>query len=140
MEKINSGISNKFIHSCICVFQVAGGLEMRACQPVVGRRRENVTLRLVPRANGGRRCQSCVRQNSDSSCGSGQALLSSRDDSAANTPQRRKRHASAEVQKETSLSSSGLGRSVDSEELPEEAVEQRPRPKLQRLPAVEDED
>ena len=109
---------------------------MRTCPPVAGRRRENVTLRLVPRANGGRRCQSCVRQNSDSSCGSGQALLSSRDDS----PQRRQRHATAEVQKETSLSSSGLGRSVDSEELPEEVVEPRIRPKLQRLPAVEDED
>lgn len=114
---------------------------MRACPPVAGRRRENVTLRLVPRVNGGRRCQSCVRQNSDSSCGSGQALLSNRDESAANTPQRHKRLASTEVQKETSLSSSGLGRSVDSEELPEEqVVEPRVRPKLQRLPAVEDED
>ncbi|XP_065352880.1 alpha-1A adrenergic receptor-like isoform X1 [Cloeon dipterum] len=116
-------------------------LELRtACPPSVGngRRRENVTLRLMPRVNGGRRCQSCVRQNSDSSCGSGQALLArdSSVDSANNTPQRRKRPASSV---ETSLSSSGMGRSLDSSE--QEDGDVRPsRPKLQRLPAVEDED
>ncbi|XP_059485078.1 alpha-1A adrenergic receptor-like [Neocloeon triangulifer] len=117
-------------------------LELRSsCPPGLngGRRRDNVTLRLLPRVNGGRRCQSCVRQNSDSSCGSGQALLA-RDsslDSASNTPQRRKRPASSV---ETSLSSSGMGRSMDSEETGEEGETRPTRPKLQRLPAVEDED